>query len=206
MINSAGLHFYKDPQDGKVYIYSHLEPFFCHRFFPCFDQPSIRASLKLSVVVPNPDWILIANGVESLVRAPASDAKARAVLASHDIKSSLLATFDGGFVWDFENSPPISSYIYGLCAGEYCKIEYIGDSQNSQPIVPMRIFCRSSKLQNLDAKEQFRIVTEGIKYYQDLFSTPFPYAKYDQVYVPEFRIRGMENVGVICLTDRILVD
>lgn len=26
------------------------------------------------------------------------------------------------------------------------------------------------------------------------------------MYVPEFRIRGMENVGVICLTDRLLVD
>lgn len=35
--NSAGLHYYKDPKDQKVYIYSHLEPFFCHRFFPCFD-------------------------------------------------------------------------------------------------------------------------------------------------------------------------
>jgi len=53
VVNSAGLHFYKDPQDNKVYIYSHLEPFFCHRFFPCFDQPSIRASLKLSVIVPH---------------------------------------------------------------------------------------------------------------------------------------------------------
>ena len=37
VVNSAGLHFYKDPKDEKVYIYSHLEPFFCHRFFPCFD-------------------------------------------------------------------------------------------------------------------------------------------------------------------------
>ena len=63
--NSAGLHFYKDPQDGKVYIYSHLEPFFCHRFFPCFDQPSVRASIKLSVLVPLSDWNLIANGVEA---------------------------------------------------------------------------------------------------------------------------------------------
>jgi aminopeptidase N len=35
--NGAGLHFYTDPKDQKVYIYSHLEPFFCHRFFPCFD-------------------------------------------------------------------------------------------------------------------------------------------------------------------------
>jgi len=35
--NSAGLHKYVDPKDDKTYIYSHLEPFFCHRFFPCFD-------------------------------------------------------------------------------------------------------------------------------------------------------------------------
>ena len=35
--NSAGLHFYQDPQDSKVYISSPLEPFFAHRFFPCFD-------------------------------------------------------------------------------------------------------------------------------------------------------------------------
>ena len=111
-------------------------------------------------------------------------------------------------MWDFEVTPTMSSYIYGLCAGEYHQIDYIGDSgqPGEKPIVPMRIFCRRSKLANLDAKEQFRIVTEAIKFYEELFSTPFPYAKYDQVYVPEFRIRGMENVGVICLTDRCLVD
>ena len=111
-------------------------------------------------------------------------------------------------MWDFETSPKMSSYIYGLCAGEYHQIDYIGENGQTgeQPIVPMRIFCRTSKLANLDAKEQFRTVTEAIKFYEELFSTPFPYAKYDQVYVPEFRIRGMENVGVICLTDRCLVD
>ena len=68
MNNSAGLHFYKDPKDQTVYIYSHLEPFFCHRFFPCFDQPSVRAPLKLSVVVPSESWSVIANGVETDVK------------------------------------------------------------------------------------------------------------------------------------------
>ena len=66
--NSAGLHFYKDPKDQRVYIFSHLEPFFCHRFFPCFDQPSIRASIKLSVVVPSSEWNVIANGEETDVK------------------------------------------------------------------------------------------------------------------------------------------
>ena len=35
--NSAGLHRFVDPKDKEVYIYSHLEPFNCHRWFPCFD-------------------------------------------------------------------------------------------------------------------------------------------------------------------------
>ena len=44
--NSAGLQKYLDPKDNEIYIYSHLEPYFCNRWFPCFDQPSLRASLK----------------------------------------------------------------------------------------------------------------------------------------------------------------
>ena len=53
--NSAGLHYYKDT-DAKTYIFSHLEPFFCHRFFPCFDQPSIRGTLRLQVLSPRENW------------------------------------------------------------------------------------------------------------------------------------------------------
>ena len=45
--NSAGLHKYVDPKDKRTYIFSHTEPFFCHRWFPCFDQPSVRATLDL---------------------------------------------------------------------------------------------------------------------------------------------------------------
>ena len=112
---------------------------------------------------------------------------------------------DGSVVWDFAASPPISSYIYGLCAGEYHKIEY-QDAEGGNPIVPMRIYCRTSKLPNLDYVEQFRIMTVAIRFYEELYGTPFPFDKYDTVYVPEFRIRGMENVGVICFTDRVLID
>ena len=159
-----------------MYIYSHLEPFFCHRLFPCFDQPSIRADLKLSVIVPREDWILIANGVEKTARKSMTDAEAQALIT----ESGFTEQGTDGFLWDFEVSPKISSYIYGLCAGEYHQIDYIGqDASDNTPIVPMKIFCRKSKLPDLDAKEQFRIVTEAIKYYEEFFSTPFPYAKYD---------------------------
>lgn len=61
--NSAGLHKFVDPVDQKSYFYTHLEPFFCHRWFPCFDQPSIRAPLKMTVVTPVADWNVYSNDI-----------------------------------------------------------------------------------------------------------------------------------------------
>jgi len=60
--NSAGLHWFQDPTDDRVYLFSHLEPFFCHRIFPCFDQPDIKAPLSLAVHCPKREWVAIANG------------------------------------------------------------------------------------------------------------------------------------------------
>lgn len=54
--NSAGLHKYVDPKDKRTYIFSHCEPYFCHRWFPCFDQPNVRATLDLKVLAPAQDW------------------------------------------------------------------------------------------------------------------------------------------------------
>lgn len=47
-------------------MYTHLEPFNCHRWFPCFDQPSLRAKLNLTVITPEQSWKVIANAKESL--------------------------------------------------------------------------------------------------------------------------------------------
>lgn len=61
--NSAGLHQFVDPVDSNMYFYTHLEPFFCHRWFPCFDQPSIRAPMKMKVITGDSNWNVYTNGV-----------------------------------------------------------------------------------------------------------------------------------------------
>ena len=196
--NSAGLHYYKDPKDQKVYIYSHLEPFFCHRFFPCFDQPSVRAALKLSVVVPSADWNLIANGEETAVkRTQVRSPEAQRVISESQF--DLLTT--DGYLWDFKECPPISSYIYCLCAGEFTEIK----NQAADAPTPMRIFVRESKADYVDSAEVFRLISEGIPFYKVLFGYEFPFAKYDMIYVPEFRIGAMENVGAVTFTDKVLI-
>lgn len=68
----------------------------------------------------------------------------------------------------------------------------------------MRVFARQSKAALVDAPELFRIVSAGVKYYENFFDCEFPFSKYDQIFVPEFRISGMENVGAVALTDNFL--
>lgn len=68
----------------------------------------------------------------------------------------------------------------------------------------MRIFARASKIAYLDSAEVFQTLKQGIKFYESFFGYKFPFAKYDVIYVPEFRIGAMENVGAVTFTDRIL--
>ena len=68
----------------------------------------------------------------------------------------------------------------------------------------MRIFARAFKIAYLDSAEVFLTLKQGIKFYESFFGYKFPFAKYDVIYVPEFRIGAMENVGAVTFTDRIL--
>lgn len=38
--------------DQKQYLYTQFEPFFANRVFPLFDQPDLKAKMKLAVSYP----------------------------------------------------------------------------------------------------------------------------------------------------------
>lgn len=59
-VTREGLNIYRD---GELsYIYSQLI-FHCWAVFPCFDQPDIKAVLKLRLLTPE-DWAVASNGKE----------------------------------------------------------------------------------------------------------------------------------------------
>lgn len=60
-------------------------------------------------------------------------------------------------------------------------------------------------MKNADPEERFRVLKEGIKYYEDFFGYKFPFEKYDIIYCPEYRIGAMENVGAITFNERFLL-
>lgn len=58
-----GFQYFKDASDGEEYVYTELEPDYCHICFPCFDQPDLKACQKMLIVAED-DWTVISNTAE----------------------------------------------------------------------------------------------------------------------------------------------
>lgn len=61
----------------------------------------------------------------------------------------------------------------------------------------MRIYARKSLIQDVTHEEMFKVTKCGMDFYKDLFGRPYPFAKYDQIFVPEHNAGAMENVGCV---------
>jgi aminopeptidase N len=170
--NGAGLHRFKDPVDGNVYLYSNFEPYDAHRMFPCFDQPDLKASFELTAEAPE-SWEVVSNTPERDV-----------------------TKVDGRKSWQFPPSPVFSTYVFALHAGPYAVWKSNANG------IPTRLFARQSIKQYVDHDEWLEVTAQGLEWYGDYFGYPYPYAKYDQVIVPDFNAGAMENVAAVTFSER----
>ncbi len=164
----VGLHQFLDPEDGGEYLYTHFEPFGAHRLFPCFDQPDLKAEIRLAVTAPA-GWEVVGNSL-AVSTEPLPDRRIQ---------------------HRFAPTPPISTYLVALVAGPY----HVVRAQHGD--IPMAIYCRRALARHLDPDEIFTVTRQGIDFYAELFDRPFPFDKYDHCFVPEFNAGAMENVGTI---------
>ena len=198
--NGVGLHHCIDPSDNKEYLYTQLAPFDSHRLLPCFDQPDIKAILKLKILSPC-EWRVLSNSYEKSI----SDFKSNEELNpfnlneetinhlvnNHDIKSKNYK------LYIFEDTPRISTYLYAICAGPYHCIE-----NTSEFPIKLRIFMKESLKECGDPEEIFKITMAGMKWYSKYFGYQFPFNKYDQIFCPEYNWGAMENVGLVTINEK----
>ncbi|MGV3712937.1 aminopeptidase N [Pseudolysinimonas sp.] len=172
-----GLHRFVDPVDDEVYLYSQFEVPDSRRVFAVFEQPDLKATFAFSVIAPA-SWAVVSN-------SPTPD-------------STPLS--DGTAKWTFEPTPRISSYITALVAGPYQKVTSELTSSSGR-VIPLGVYARKSLMQYLDADYVFDITRQGFAYFEEKFGYPYPFAKYDQLFVPEFNAGAMENAGAVTFTE-----
>jgi aminopeptidase N len=170
-----GFHQFIDPEDGEEYLYSNFEPYEAHRLFPCFDQPDVKATYSLRVTAPG-EWEVVSNSRKA-GEAPAGDG-----LTQHT----------------FETTNRFSTYLFALIAGPYHVV------RTPHGDIDLGIYCRKSMVRHLDEDEIFSITKQGLDFYGDFFAYPYPWGKYDQLFVPEFNPGAMENVGAVTFHEQFI--
>lgn len=55
-----------------------------------------------------------------------------------------------------------------------------------------------------DVPYLFDITRKGFAFYAKTWNIPYPYAKYDQIYVPEYNAGAMENIGMVTFRDEYI--
>jgi aminopeptidase N len=99
----------------------------------------------------------------------------------------------------------MSTYLYCFIAGPYTTFESDREEIRNYRY-PLRLHCRKSLAKYLErSKEEYFTVSKcGIDFYEELFSTKFPWGKLDQAFVPDYSMGAMENVGMVVYRDEYL--
>ncbi len=180
--DGTAMHRSVDSADGKVYTYTKFEPAAARRVFANFEQPDLKAEFTFHITAPA-HWTVLSN-------QPAPEPEP-------------IEGQPANAIWRFPATPRISTYLTAVAAGDY----HVVRSEHVTPggqVIPLGIACRASLAAFVEAEDMFTITRQGLDFYTALFRAPYPFAAYDQVFVPEFSSGAMEQPGCVTFTERLL--
>ena len=165
---------YSSGDGRKRMIATQLEPMDARRVFPCWDEPAFKAAFHLSVALPEKFNAVSNMPIEKEV--PLGDGLKRTT---------------------FDETPPMSSYLFVLVAGELGRIvDHSGKTEIGVVAQPDKLSQGRYSLSNAVAL---------LDYYNQYFGVAYPLPKLDLIAVPGGFGGAMENWGGITFFEGILL-
>ncbi|HWC23054.1 MAG TPA: aminopeptidase N [Flexivirga sp.] len=175
-----GLHRFTDPADQNTYVYTHFEPTDARRAFACFEQPDLKARFSFVVTAP----------------------AAAAVFANQSVVTDEV---DGDrHTVTFAPTLPLSSYLTAIAAGPFHSVADVwraDRADGSSLEIPLGVICRRSMTEHLDADAIFDVTKRGLTFFDEAFQFPYPWGKYDEIFLPEYNIGAMEHPGLVTFSE-----
>ncbi|KAI1297726.1 hypothetical protein EDD11_007006 [Mortierella claussenii] len=162
---------YKDTEGRtKHMLVTQFEACDARQAFPCWDEPSVKATFSVKLVVPF--------AMEALSNMPVESITA----VEPDVKTV-----------HFEKTPIMSTYLLAFAVGDF---EYI-ETTTTKLATP--ITCRVYTLPGLVEQGRFalEITPKILEYFTEIFGITYPLPKLDHIAVPDFDAGAMENWGLI---------
>ena len=151
------------------FLYTLLVPDRASTVFPCFDQPDLKASFKLTLGMPE-KWTASANGAVESTKAEGNRK-----------------------TQSFKTTKPISTYLFAFAAGEFESVTRTIDGRR------MTMLHRETDAEKISRNidDIFRIHAFSLEWLEEYTAIEYPFEKFDFVLIPSFQYGGMEHVGNI---------
>src|SRR5882672_9486390 len=167
VLNSQLRGFYISKTKLRKYAVTQFESTDARRAFPCFDEPSFKATFAVTLTIDRGDTAISNGKVLSDVPGPA--------ITQHTMKFSM--------------SPKMSSYLVAMTVGDFKCLEGAADN------IPIRI-CATPDKRDL-TRVALESAQQVLQFYDSYYAIKYPFGKLDVVAVPDFAAGAMENTGAI---------
>ncbi|XP_069607811.1 puromycin-sensitive aminopeptidase [Ranitomeya imitator] len=147
------------------------------RAFPCWDEPAIKATFDVILIVPK-DRVALSN-MNLIERKPYPD------------DENLVEV-------KFARTPVMSTYLVAFVVGEYDFVE-----TRSADGVLVRVYTPVGKAEQ--GKFALEVAAKTLPFYKDYFNVPYPLPKIDLIAIADFAAGAMENWGLVTYRETALL-
>ncbi|KAI8896059.1 peptidase family M1-domain-containing protein [Globomyces pollinis-pini] len=166
---------YLDKNNKKQYlVVTQFCPTDCRRCFPCWDEPNLKATFDITLIVP----------------------KHLTALANMNVLSEEVLD-EGLKSVTFSRTPIMSPYLVTMCVGDFDYVERV--SHPTFPANSASIVCRTYTLKGQSDLGKFsvEVAVKVLEYFSKYFDIAYPLPKLDMIAIPDFAFGAMENWGLV---------
>ncbi len=174
ILNDKLRGFYLAKTQQRRYATTQFESTDARRAFPSFDEPALKATFDIALVVDSGDTAISNGRIISDTPGPGA--------GKHTLK--------------FSTTPKMSTYLVAMAVGDFQCVE--GGAGG----IPIRV-CGTPDKKPL-GEVALRYAQEILKYYNQYYGIQYPYGKLDVVGVPDFEAGAMENTAAIFYRESLL--
>jgi len=145
------------------------------RAFPCWDEPALKATFQVDLVIPS-NMVAVSN-MTSTSESPTSAGKKKVA---------------------FDETPRMSTYLLAFVVGE---LRSIVDTTPDGTLI--RIWATGEKEEQ--GRFALDVSIRLLEFFNDYFGVPYPLEKLDHLAIPDFAAGAMENWGAITYRETALL-
>ncbi len=175
ILNNELRGFYLSKTARRNYAVTQFESTDARRAFPSFDEPAMKATYDISLVVDAGDTAISNSAIETDTPGPG----------------------EGKHTLRFATTPKMSTYLVAFLVGDFkC-------TSGEQDGVTIRSCATPDKVALTPYSVE--VAKFMLHYYNSYFGIPYPLKKLDLIALPDFEAGAMENFGAITYRETTLL-